>query len=388
MDLYATCPNVGTSPSIEAWSKITIPAGNYIIEGESRASSTNEYKTRQIMSVALFDSTKSTSGAYGTIDLQNTNTIVVSDGTTSSHTTSVAYNNFAPLSLIYSPTIVQYAYNGDFIADNTPQRQVYDDEMYIRLRNSYTNGQAGNCHAYYDWIRARQYTATPPTSSISSEETLENPTIVASCTGDSDSQQYIIETKEITLTPSGDISQFAIDGSGDYDFIATIHYTGDVVVVENATEGNMTITFTPDVTIESGFVNGIFTEDIAFEEYTISATLDDIATENVVLENNNTISMQLTSCDNTEHVAAITITEASTPSTPSSSGGGGGGSTTPATEVEETTTEEVIVQSTEDSEQIVDFSVLTTDGNNMIIYAILTIFAVLIIYIIGKVNKK
>lgn len=168
LDLYATCPNVGTSPSIEAWSKITIPAGNYIIEGESRASSTNEYKTRQIMSVALFDSTKSTRGAYGAIDLQNTNTIVVSDGTTSSHTTSVAYNNFAPMSLIYTPTIVQYTYNGDFIADNTPQMQVYDNEMYIRLRNSYTNGQSGNCHAYYDWILARQYLENPPTVTIGS----------------------------------------------------------------------------------------------------------------------------------------------------------------------------------------------------------------------------
>lgn len=192
-------------------------------------------------------------------------------------------------------------------------------------------------------IKVRQYIASKPTISFGTETSLVNPTITTSCTGDSNSQTYGLETKDFSITPTSVISQFDISGSIDYNFDATVHYSDATTsIVQNATEGTMSIAFTPIVALESGYVNGVFTEDITIENPSISATIDDEATTDVVLENNNTISVQLPEMDVSEHIVNVTITKYVAPSTPSSGGSSGGSSYIPPVEktIEETTTDE------------------------------------------------
>lgn len=195
---------------------------------------------------------------------------------------------------------------------------------YVYLAQSWDYDNTKWISGWIDDFSVRQYVATPPTISFGSEKTLVNPTIAISATGDSDSQQYGLETKDVILNPTAAISSFDIAGSLDYDFDATMTYSGDTTVTEqNSTTGEITFTFTPDVNITSGYANAVFSETVNITNPQIIATLDG-ETIDAVFEN-DTVSVQLTNCNNTLHTVMATISEQieETPTVPSSGGGGG-----------------------------------------------------------------
>lgn len=226
-----------------------------------------------------------------------------------------------------------------------------------------------------------------PLNSFGSEQSFVNPTIEVVATGDSNSQQYEAEIKEFSIIPTSDISSFAINTDAiDFDFDAVVHYTGATSIsAQNATEGTMTFAFTPDIAIESGFANAIFSENVTIENPEISATLDDIAVDSVF--ENDTVSIILNNVDTSEHTVNVTISQASVPSTPSSGGSGGGSSYIAPVVVEENETETIMPEITTENAPITKEDLtFGIENENMFII----VFAVLVVIIFGmfKLSKK
>lgn len=300
--------------------------------------------------------------------------------------TNVVYNRqWIDTKVIYNSGDMKYYINDVLTSTNT--KTITNGYVGIH-RHIGAIDAIGYQDVTFDYLIVRPYIDNEPSVSFGTELSLSNPTITASCIGDSNEQVYGAEMKDFSLIPTSDISQFIIDGSPNYDFDATLYYSGDTNVVENATNGTMNITFTPSILIEEGYANGVFTGNLTFENYTITATLDDVEFTNVTLTN-ETISAKLINCDTTEHVISISITENSTetetPTIPSSGGGGGGSVTTPIVEdIEENTTESI----PQISEQLDKEEVQDLISNNFQTTMILVLFVAFVFLAFAIYKKK
>lgn len=299
-------------------------------------------------------------------------------GSISEPSSSYTRNDFSIKKFVWTDTSAIF-YDNDVEMTNSPvTSNIPTVPITINLR-AIDNSEGNN--NYIDWIRVRQYTATPPSITFGTGKTLFNPTFTTSVTDDTN-EQAIGSTATFTLTPTSDIDNFVVDGSLDYDFTATLYYSGDTTInAENATEGTMNFSFTPDVSIVSGYANAKFTENVTIENPSITATLDN-ETVNAVFEN-NTISVELINCNTSEHIVLATITNNPTPVAPSSGGGGGSSYVPPVEETTEDVTinEDVSItntQTTDSKQNLKDYIEMYEPVLFIFLFAIMGIFGYVI----------
>lgn len=136
-----------------------------------------------------------------------------------------------------------------------------------------------------DWFFIRKYTATEPTYTISTPQTVSGTVnITASITGDSNTQSYnTSQSREFPLTPAGTTNNVNVNTSStDYNITITTYWTDDTTLqTETAANGyaKQYINYTPTDYNVSADLNTTFTFDFTTQDYigTTTSTLNDVS---------------------------------------------------------------------------------------------------------------